>query len=923
MAVVVRLLGEVGAEVDGRPVDLGTPKQRCVLAALAVDCGRVVQVDRLVVRVSGADAEHRSRTVLHSYISRLRRALAEAGTGVRIASRSGGYALLADTEPVTDLQQFRALCARARGEHGEAVSLWNEALALWKGQPLTGVNGEWAEAERDRLSQERLEAEHDLADALLRRGNGAQLVSVLSARSAQLPLDERVTGQHMLALQQAGRTSDALDVYRRFRARLREELATEPGAALQDLHQRMLTADHVPAGESRSATAIPRQLPMTPAPFLGRQDELTVLDSLLDRSPIVAIVGSGGIGKSWLALHWAHRHAQRFPDGQLHVDLRGFSPEGGALSPAAAVRGFLDALGIEPGRIPADPHTQSALFRSLVADRRMLFVLDNAADTAHVTPLLPGGTSCTVLVTSRNRMPGLATGHGAGHLVLDALSDAASRELLVARLGAAQVEAEHDAVDELVELCGGYPLALSIIAGRVHTCPGTSLSALTAELRESLLDVLDEGDPVASLPAVLSLSYTALTSEQAEVLGLLAIAPGPGIGLPGAAALTGLPQAKARTALRGLEQASLISQGAQGRYGMHDLIRHYAADVAHRDLDEEARESALRRVIGFYLHTAHAADRLLYPHRVDIELDGPSHTPQPLPDTTAAMAWFDAEHACLLAAQHATAALGWHRAVWQLAWSLSTFHQLRGHHHAQIRAWETGLTASEQGPDVAATVLGHRQLGLVNADLGRHRQALHHLLRALVLAEQQHDQAAQAHTHTALARAYEQQGDDVRALEHSVRSLELCRALGNRVWEAGSLNGVGWFAARLGQHDVAREHCLAALELYREHDDPSGEAGVLDSLGYIAHLAGDHALAVDHYRHSLALQRELVYDYGIAEALAGLGAPHAALGQHDQARAVWQEALEIYQQQGRTEEAERVRKQLDALPERAGPRSTL
>jgi len=316
----------------------------------------------------------------------------------------------------------------------------------------------------------------------------------------------------------------------------------------------------------------------------------------------------------------------------------------------------------------------------------------------------------------------------------------------------------------------------------------------------------------------------------------------------------------------------------------------------------------LRRAVGFYLHTAHAADRLVHLHRVDIELD-PSDCALSLPDAAAAMQWFRTEHLCVLAAQHTASTLGWLKAVWQLAWSLSTFHQLRGHHHDQIATWQAALAAT----DPAVRVLGHRQLGIAHTELGRHPEAMDHLRQALTLAEQQGDETAQAHTHTVLGRAYEQQGDDRRSLEHCVQALELCRALGNQVWEARALNGVGWAVARLGDHDLAREHCLAALALHRAHHDPSGEAGVLDSLGYIAHLAGDHEVAVAHYRESLALQRELAFDYGIAEVLSSLGAPHAALGQHDEARAVWQEALEIYQQQGRAEEAERIEEQLDAL----------
>ncbi|WP_112261963.1 AfsR/SARP family transcriptional regulator [Lentzea terrae] len=903
MAVLVRLLGEVGTEVDGRPLDLGTPKQRCVLAALAVDAGRVVPVERLVARISGVDAGP-ARATLHSYISRLRRALADAGN-VTIVRRSGGYALVS-AEPVTDLHRFRDLCARARCDDTAAVVAWTEALGLWQGQPLTGVDGEWAEAERDRLAQERLAVEHELADALLRLGKGGQLVHELSARNAEQPLDERVTGQYLLALHQAGRTIEALELYRQFRARLVEELGTEPGAALQDLHQQLLTADTA-APPVVPRPVVPRQLPMAPAFFVGRETELDTLDG----SGVSAIAGAGGVGKTWLALHWAHRHAHRFPDGQLFVDLRGFSSDGDPLHPSVALRGFLDALGVEPGRVPVEPQAQATLFRSLVADKQLLLVLDNAADTAQVVPLLPGSRSCTVVVTSRNRLPGLITGHGARHLAVDFLDDDAARELLVARLGAAQVEAEGPAVAELVRLCGGFPLALSIIAGRVHTCPGLSLTAIAAELRESLLDVLDEGDPVASLPAVLSLSYRALTDEQALVLRLLAVAPGPDIGLPAASALTGLSPARARAVLRGLEDASLIGRDASGRYGMHDLIRQFAAqrDASGHDSVREA----LHRVIDFYLHTAYAADRLVHLHRVDIDLDPPTCAPQPPADATAALEWFATEHLCVLAAQQTAVTLDLPKAVWQLAWSLSTFHQLRGHHRDQITAWQTALAVSDE-PDVR--VLGHRQLGIAHTSLSEHDQAMDHLRQALALAEEQHDETAQLHTHTFLARAYELQGDDQRALDHSVRSLELCRILGNPAWEAGSLNGVGWYAARLGDHDRAREHCLAALELYRAHHDPSGEAGVLDSLGYIAHHAGDHERAVDHYRESLALQRKAVYDYGIAEALAGLGAPYAALGKHDEARAVWQEALEIYRQQGRAEDAQRIQDLLAGLEDR-------
>ncbi|MEV8441076.1 BTAD domain-containing putative transcriptional regulator [Actinosynnema sp. NPDC051121] len=482
MAVLLRLLGEVAAEVDGRPVDLGAPRQRCVLAALAVDVGRAVPVDRLVERVWGAEVARRARATLHSYISRLRRALADAD-GVAIVRRSGGYALVADaTESVVDLHRFRHLCGRARDDG--AVRSLTEALALWRGEALTGLAGEWVQAVRDRLRLERAAAEADLVDARLRAGEGAELVAELSARAARHPLDERVAGQYLLALHRAGRTPDALAHFRRVRTRLVEELGTEPGVALRELHRRILATDPaLVTTAARAAAVVPRQLPAAPRPFVGRRAELDRLDATCVAAAVglSAIVGSAGIGKTWLALHWAHRRLDRFPDGQLFVDLGGFGVDGPPMDPAVAVRGFLDALGVD--RQPTDPHARAALFRSLVAGRRMLLVLDNAVDTAQVTPLLPGGGSCAVVVTSRNSLPGLIVGHGAAHVPLDVLSSGEAHALLAERLGAVRVREEPAAVEELVGLCGGFPLALGITAGHACTRPRLPLSALAAELR--------------------------------------------------------------------------------------------------------------------------------------------------------------------------------------------------------------------------------------------------------------------------------------------------------------------------------------------------------------------------------------------------------------------------------------------------------
>jgi tetratricopeptide (TPR) repeat protein len=327
------------------------------------------------------------------------------------------------------------------------------------------------------------------------------------------------------------------------------------------------------------------------------------------------------------------------------------------------------------------------------------------------------------------------------------------------------------------------------------------------------------------------------------------------------------------------------------------------------------RESALRRVLDFHTHTAHTAERLLNPHREPSRLDPPAPGVRghPLADTAAALAWFDTEHACLLAAHHTATALGWHSVVWHLAWALDTYHYRRGHRHDQLSTWLAAADAAIHLPDPATRTLAHLFLGYAHAELGRHEDAVEQLNLAITLAEERDHVTHQAQAHRALARTWELKGDDKRALEYAYRALDLYRDLDQPAWEANALNSVGWFAARLGDYDTAREHCQAALALHRRHPNPDGEAATLDSLGYIDHHSGDYTGAIAHYRDALALFQELGITYEVAYTLDALGRSHVALGQKDQARAVWREALRLYREQGRPDEVTRVQGQLDDL----------
>ncbi|WP_416986231.1 BTAD domain-containing putative transcriptional regulator [Streptomyces sp. T028] len=936
MTVRFTVLGDIEVRVDDRPLDIGHMRQRSVLAALLVDANRTVSVDQLADRVWADRPPQRFRPTLYSYVSRLRQALGRVhGAGARIGEEPGGYQLTVDASAV-DLHRFRHLVARARtAEDGErAAALLEEALGLWRAEPFATLDTPWFGALRETLARERLAVELDRNDLALRHGRHGELLAELTARAEACPMDERLAGQLILALYRSGRAADALGHYRRTRERLAEELGVDPGAPLRELHQRILTADPSLAAPPASPAVVsrlpvPRQLPAPPGVFTGRGKELDQLTDALDASVgtaggsggtvvISAIGGIGGIGKTWLAVRWAHENADRFPDGQLYVNLRGFDPAEPPMPTALAVRAFLDALHADPAGIPTDPDAQTARYRSLVAGRRMLILLDNARDADQVRPLLPGTPSCTVLITSRNRLTGLVATHGARSLPLDVLGRDEARELLVGHLGAPRVAAEPEAAAALVDHCAGLPLALGIVAARAATHPDFPLAVLAAELNQAAdrLDALDIGDLTAGLRAAFAASHRALTPPAGTLFVLLGLAPGPDIGLAAAASLAGLAPARTRALLMELESAHLVRQHRPGRYRMHDLVRLYAAELARRQPGQD-QEAALTRLVDFHVHTAYAANRLLdgpnTPFAFRLEPPAPGCGPLSPADTMPALRWFDEEHACLLAVQSLASATGRHTQVWQLAWSLISYHQ-GGHHLTEyLTVWRIALTAAERGGDLPAPrALAHWRYGHACSLTGDHGEALDQLALAFTLAERTNDTAGQAHICRTLGRVWEQHGDDERALEYAQRALALYQQLDNPLWQANQLNAVGWMHAQLGRHPQARSHCEQALRLYREHGRPADAASTLDSLGYIAHHTGRHAQALEHYQQALALFREHADSSNEADTLANLAETHHAMGRPALARDAWQQSLTLYRAQNRTARAEQVLARLRA-----------
>jgi DNA-binding SARP family transcriptional activator len=924
MAVTFGLLGEIEAHLDGRALDLGPARQRCVLAALLVDANRSVPVEQLMDRVWADRKPQRAREVLYSYLSRLRHALAGA-TDMNIGRQPAGYVLTVEPTAI-DLHRFHRLLAQARaaGDDEDTADLLKQALGLWRGEAFATLDSPWINAIRDSLNRERWAAELDRNDLALRRGQHAALLAELAARSAMSPLDERLASQLILALYRCGRQADALSCYEEMRRRLATELGVDPSPPLQRLHHQILTVDPTlaapPLVVERSGSAagcsIPRQLPASPQSFTGRTHELDQLDAILDvagRQPtaviISAVSGTAGVGKTALAVHWAHRVADHFTDGQLYVNLRGFDPTGAVMDPAAAIRGFLDALAVPPQRIPADPDAQAALYRSLLAGRRMLVVLDNARTPDQVRPLLPGSPGCLVLVTSRDRLSGLVAANGAHPLTLDLLTPEEAWQLLDARLGTARVAAQPATVDDIISSCARLPLALAIVAARAAALPHFPLHALAAELHDARdrLDALADTDPSSDVRAVFSWSYLRLSDEAARLFRLLGLAPGPDISTAAAASLVGLPSHQVRLLLVELTRANLVNEHVPGRYAFHDLLRVYATERAHAHDSHIDRRTAIGRLLDHYLHTALSSARtesLSNPHSASITAAPPlaGVTPLDLADAGQAAAWFAAEHAVLLAAVSEAASTGFGIHVWQLAVTLTNFMNRRGYWHDQIVLQRAAIDAvpladrPEQAHTRRRLGRAYDYLAIAYEHLGRYDDALVCLQEALDLFGDLGDLGDQAGAHIHLAWLSGMRGSRQAAMDHLRQAVNLHPPAGPPVGSADALNTACTRHPHLDEHQQIIVLCLKALALTQENGDRDSQARMWFGLGVSHDRLGHQAQAVACYEQALDLCRMVGDRYLEADTLTHLGDAHHAVGEHEAARAAWQHSLFILDQ---------------------------
>lgn len=837
-AVRLSVLGPLTIHRGQMETGVGRGKRRLLLGRLALSPGVPVAVDELSALVGSS---------LQVHVSRLR-------SMVPLDLVPGGYRLCLPAAQL-DLVLFRSLVASG------SFDQLGEALSLWRGPVLADVDELREHPLAAALAAERISALLSYASQAVALGCPADALAWLRALAAENPLHEPLHARLIGVLAAADLQAEALSAFDVVRRRLADELGIDPGPELVDAHRRLLRAE--------PPRSVPAQLPLRLASFVAREP------SSLPSSPLAVVSGVAGVGKTTLAVEWAHRVRSRFPDGQLYVNLRGFDPVGQPMSALEALHGFLDALGVPASAIPSGLAARSARFRSLLADRRVLIVLDNARDAEHVRPLLPGSSLCQVVVTSRVALTGLVAVEGAVPVALDVLSPVEADRLLDGRGVPAAAR------PGIVSVCAGLPLALAIAAARADAvCSG--------------LDSLSDSDPRADVRSVFSWSLGALSSDARSLFALLGQHPGPDFAAPAAAALFG---SDVLGLLDELVEASLVFVCGPGRYAMHDLVRSYAAELPS--------DGGLR-LLDHYLHTARDAALLLQPNRGPFSLPSPSAPPVALSTLRQAWAWFDAERQ-VLAALALSSTSDIH--VWQLARALASFFNYRGLWDEAIPLHSAALAAGVRMDSLSMQAMAHRHLagvyGYMDSSL-----ADYHYDRAVSLFASLGDEISEAHTLMNLGWLLSRRGKDTEALLKYERALSLYRLCGHEYATARALNALGEKLAIMGRAAEALPHCTAALEVMERLGDTQGIAIVLDSLGYAQYRLGAFADAVSLFERAIPLRVEGGDRHSIAVLHDRLGDAYSSLGAADTARASWRRALEILEGV-RHQDAADVRLKLD------------
>ncbi|MFC0430805.1 BTAD domain-containing putative transcriptional regulator [Kutzneria buriramensis] len=906
-AVRLSVLGTVRAWRGAVELNVGPPQQRAVLALLLANVGRPVSLDEIIDVLWGSDMPHTAANVIHRYVGMLRRVLEpdlpSRAPGHWLVRGGGGYMVRADPQAV-DLLRFRDLFSFAREQlasNGAAAATeqFLRALALWHGPAASGIP---AVARQHpafaALDREHLAAIAEATDVALRCGMVARVMPALR-RSAELnPLDEPLHARLVIALAESGRQAEALEVWQSMRLRLRDELGIDPGAELCAAQSRVLDGTLAPTPAlppAPNATATmtpmvrPAQLPAPPAVFAGRRSELAdLLAQSAERTGVMAITtigGMAGIGKTTLAVQLAHHMADRFPDGQLYVNLRGFGPSAVAMDPAEAVRGFLEALGVPHQRIPAGIDAQSALFRSVLSGRRVLVVLDNARDADQIRPLLPGALGCMTIVTSRDPLHNLVATDGAHPLCLDVLNDEEARELLALRLGRPRVSSEPLAVDEIVSLTGRLPLALSVVAARAAVNPTFALADVAGELRTAQGGL----DGFASdIRAVFSWSYSALSPDAARLFRLLALHPGPDVSGKVAADIAGMGPTQARLVLAELSRAQLVGEHVPGRFLVHELLRAYAGELVRAQENVADRRAALQRMLDHYLRAAIEEQARFAPRRSAVGVAPPTAGPT---SERSPLDWFGVERTVLEGIVRLAAAERFDAHVWQLVWRLEPFYESRGHWHDWAALQQTAVVAARRLADGPGLGQASRGLGRACLLLRRYDDALVHLSAALNEFVEHDDLHGQALTHHAIGLVLTRKGLHTEAIMRARTALELHRQVGDIIGQAQALNAIGWYESSRGNHRAALDSGERSLALFRELGEDTAQSHTWDTLGYAYHRLGNYRQATECLQNAILRHRVSGDRYHEAGSASRLGDNYADAGDRGAAQQQWRIAL--------------------------------
>ncbi len=896
-AIELGLLGPTTLVLSGRAVQVPAGRQQVALAVLALDAGRTVSGTTLVDHLWAEDPPAQVRQALHTTMARVRKLVGSD----RVVARGGGYALEVPPETV-DVHRFRALTAAARtAALDRERDLLTEGLGLWRGEPLEGVGSDSLRAEHVYpLTEEWFAATERLVGLRLTAGEAGEVVGELRGLIARHPLRESLWCLLMGALAATGRQADALAAYQEVRDQLRDQLGVDPGPELAATHAAVLEGSTpVPRATVEPPMTppapVPRQMPAPPPSFTGRIDQLKALDTLADGwrddeaagTTVVVVDGAGGMGKTALALHWAHRAADRFPDGQLHLNLRGYGP-GEPVDPAWAAGTLLSALGCADERIPGGAEARSALLRSTLAGRRVLVVLDNALDADQVRPLLPG-SDAFVVVTSRNQLRGLVSRDGARRLTLAELSEAESRALLEN----VAADATPGATRELADLCGHVPLALLVAAERVARTADSGPAEVLTELRDEQgrLDALSGGDdPSTDVRAVLSWSHRAVDDEDATLFRLLASAPGPDISVPAAAALAGLREGQVRRQLDRLSVAHLVEEQAGRRFEQHDLIRAYAAELAISEDSAEHGAAAQRRLLTWYQGSAVAARETLRSNQPIAFEEALPVEPLGFSDRATAVAWFDDERTNLVEAVWAAAENGMDRCAWQLAAALTAYFLTKRPWAQPVPVLERALSCARRAEDRYGEAMLLACLGDSHHYLQRYAESVSFTRQALEVYREIGDDHGQVGMLTNLGTTLIEDEQVDAALEYHRLAADACRDLDDPAAEAlvlGNLAASYVAAERYTEGvDVARQALAAA----RAAGEVLTEADVLDEVGNALVGLGRYPDAIGHFHNALEIYRAAGHPFEVA-TLHHLAGAHLAARHPGRARETWRRAL--------------------------------